>query len=374
MSLSRLMVLVCALATEATSAFAQSRFEWLPPLSGFQASTATGVSDDGSVVVGQSTSVVGSVATVWRYDTGTGSYVASMMPTYNQQTTERPPIVTSVTADGTGLTVTSTGGLVRYWSEATGYVVVGDHYGTGDHEAMLASGGSAVLGTRGQGDPFRWTLSSGLTPLGFPAGDWELADVAGVSSNGSMLAGTVYGPGHIQPFRWSASGGFELASFEGITNASFDDGSVLLGYAHDSRFWRPDGSVVLAPFVGGAFGNDAGTIIYGVEGGLLWSAAQGILTPQQLFAPGVFPSNYSLRDCSASGLRFVGDSYPAGSRNPWAYVATIPAPSTGFGVVAVATVMLKRRRRRVHGGGAAASVPATPLSRDVGAVLSGGVI
>lgn len=341
---SRLLVVLFAAAT-AHSAFAQNRFEWLPPLSGFQASTATGVSDDGSVVVGQSTSVVGSVGTVWHYNAGTGSYVASMMPTYNPQTTQRPPNVTSVSADGAGMTVTSSGGTVRYWSDSTGYMLVGSHFGTGDHEAMISSGGSTVVGTRAlQGDPFRWSLGSGLTPLGFPTGDWELADVAGVSSNGSMLAGTVYGPGHIQPFRWSASGGFELASFEGITNASFDDGSVLIGYAHDSRFWRPDGSVVLAPFVGGAFGNDAGTIIYGVEDGLLWSAAQGILTPQQLFAPGVFPSNYSLRDCSASGLQFVGDAFPAGSTNPWAYVATIPAPPSLVPVIAVTAIMLRRKR------------------------------
>ncbi len=347
LSLSRLMVLVCALASGATSAFAQSRFEWLPPLSGFQQSTATGVSNDGSVVVGQSASITGSVGTVWRYNAGTGSYVASMMPTYNPQTTQRPANVTSVSADGAGMTVTSSGGAtVRYWSDATGYMLVGSHFGTGDHAAMISSGGSTVVGTRDpQGDPFRWSLGNGLTPLGFPTGDWELADVAGVTSNGSMLAGTVYGPGHIQPFRWSASGGFELASFEGITTALFDDGSVLLPFMGTSHFWRPDGSVVPAPFGGGSFGNDAGTIIFDVQGGLLWSATQGVLTREQLFPPGILPSNLRLQDCSASGLRFFGDAYPEGSTNHWAYVATIPAPPSLVPVVAVTASLIRRKRR-----------------------------
>jgi probable HAF family extracellular repeat protein len=162
----------------------QPTLTWLGTLGG-NSSEATGVSANGSVVVGISKD-------------GNGNTHACMWTA------------------ASGLQDLST--LGGDWSEATG----------------VSSDGSVIVGwsydSNGIYRAFKWTAATGMQDLG--AGDYSKA--TGVSADGSVIIL------NISPiaYRWTLSGGLENLGNLGTNNSGANsvssDGSVIVGYSYDA--------------------------------------------------------------------------------------------------------------------------------------------
>lgn len=218
-----LVAVGAGLILAACSAFAQSApsFEGLGTLGG-NSSQATGVSADGSVVVGY------------------GPEASTYMRAFRW-------VGGSMTNLGT------LGGLrsYAYGVSADGNVVVG--------EGQLAN---AVY------HAFRWTLADGMTDLGTLGGGYSSA--SGASANGNVVVGYSSVPitGETHAFRWVKDGNFggsnpqmqdlgTLGGVNGGANSVSADGSVVVGWSAnaDSNFhafrWTQAGGMVDLGTLGG---------------------------------------------------------------------------------------------------------------------------
>jgi len=161
----------------------QPTLTWLGTLGG-NSSDATGVSSDGSVVVGISKK-------------GNGDTHACMWTAAN------------------GLQ--DMGTLGGDWSEATG----------------VSTNGSVIVGwsydTGGVYRVFKWTAATGMQDLG--VGDYS--KTTGVSADGLVVIINIYP----NAYRWTLSGGLEnlgnLGTNNSGANAVSSDGSVIVGYSYN---------------------------------------------------------------------------------------------------------------------------------------------
>src|ERR1017187_10071145 len=178
---------VCALwvLTTASGAHAAASLivlSWLPG-DNFNYNT-TGVSGDGSVVVGTS-----------GYDTSGYGYFLRAFP----------------------------------WTAGSGMVSLG---GYGSSASGVSADGSVIVGTSNY-VAFRWTAGTGMVGLGYlPGGTYSYAN--GISADGSVIVGTSYSASGNQAFRWTAGSGMVgLGHLPGNTNSSASgvsaDGSVIVG-------------------------------------------------------------------------------------------------------------------------------------------------
>lgn len=166
-------------------------------------------------------------------------------------------------------------------------------------------------------EAFRWTLPSGMTPLGDLAGGSVECYVNAISADGSTLVGTGTGPNGYEAFRWTASQGFVgLGDFPGgisqsgatATNA---DGSVIVGNGRT------------------ALGSEA----------FYWTASLGLRGLRQILVEdyGLDLAGWVLRDAtgvSADGKTVCGwGTDPNGS--PQAFVAYLPGRAVK-GLLAIA--------------------------------------
>jgi probable HAF family extracellular repeat protein len=200
------------------------------PSNGFV--TAGGVSNDGSVIVGNSFANQllaqfnkGSVA--YRWDATTGRVPIRGIP----GTTNNTTTAGGVSGDGSvvvGMSATQRfffglpSGLPTFqqayrWTQATGTVGLGFLPGApiGSNEFSTATGisadGSVIVGQSFVGvgaEAFRWTQATGMTGLGFlPGASQFVSSATGVSRNGQFIVGNSYSANGSEAFLWDARDG-----------------------------------------------------------------------------------------------------------------------------------------------------------------------
>ncbi len=199
-------------------------------------SDAAGVSTDGSVVVGVSSSSSGTEAFRWTAaggivglgDLGGGSFNSAAR---------------DVSGDGAvvvGAGVSSSGPEAFRWTPSGGMVGLGDlpggsfgsnAYAVSDDGAVVVGEGVSALGT----EAARWTATTGWVGLGDLPGGSFYSRALDVSSDGLVAVGESSSSSGNQAFRWTQSGGMiglgDLpgGAFQSIALAASGDGSVVVG-------------------------------------------------------------------------------------------------------------------------------------------------
>jgi len=217
-------------------------------LNGYSISIATGVSADGSVIVGWSGNAFGannSHAFRWTQATG----MTSLGLLNGGSSSE----AFGVSADGSVVVGSaqdgSAGNAQRAfrWTQATGMTSLGTLNGGNSSQAIAASAnGSVIVGTAADGNAgnrdraFRWTQATGmvsLDPLNIAAQSFAQS----VSADGNIVAGFAFftpnsGGSQFLAFRWTqATGIVTLGTLSGgsfsIANGISADGRVVVGAA-----------------------------------------------------------------------------------------------------------------------------------------------
>lgn len=196
------------------------------------ASSAWGVSADGSVIVGESALSTATHAFRWTQaggfaDLGTLGGTASS--------------ARGTSADGNVVVGTSsTAGGVNHafrWTLVGGMIDLGTTPGANDsHATAVSSGGLVVVGDSSflNGDifAFRWSQAGGMASLGAIAGTYSTA--TGISADGNVVVGcSSVGGGNTRAFRWTQADGMtDLGTLGGANSYASGvsaDGKVVVG-------------------------------------------------------------------------------------------------------------------------------------------------
>jgi len=354
-------------------------FQGIGFLPGAVSSGASGVSADGSVVVGGSAGE----AFLW---TATGGMVGLGGPPGRSRTS-----ASGVSADGSTVVGSAEDplGILRgdafRWTSAGGIQALGV-VGAPVAPAPIAAvsgDGSVVVGTTDSGvyEAYVWTAGSGLMTLGPLPGDTSTG-AAAVSDDGSIVAGWSADALSSEATLWTeATGLVGLGSVPGGSSSGAygisPDGAVVVGWAQNAagiteaaRWTAATGMQALgsSPAYSIAFdASEDGSLVVGfVEGGaggttaFIWDETLGMRSLQStLTNAGLDLTGWTLTSAeaiSADGSTIVGSGIdPDGRFQGW--VAVIPEPDTGL-LVLGGLLGLARRRR-------AAIAPPTPQGRRV---------
>ncbi len=260
-------------------------------------SRAEGVSADGMVVVGQSSSINGTEAFRWTKE-------LSMLPLgdlpgglFHSQAR-----ATSSTGEAVvGVSRSAKGDEAFRWTQTAGMVGLGDLPGTyfTSHGRGVSADGAVVVGRASPGEgseAFRWTEASAMVGLGDLPGGTSESYAYGESADGSVVIGYSSGANGYEAFRWTeASAMVGLGDLPGGPTQSralavSADGLVTVGWGFS--FWgreafswtEESGMVGLGDLEGGRFASEAvsvsgdGSVIGGWSGGyngneaVLWDA------------------------------------------------------------------------------------------------------
>lgn len=333
-----------------------ARFVPLGLLPGLNYSSATGVSDDGLVVVG-----VGGAA---------NSYVFAGAPFSWTRDGGMvglgfPGAAVAVSADGSVVVGGMIGGGAFRWARETGVVRIGD-----GSASDISADGSVVIVNQTDGDvaAYRWTPEVGMVGLGDLPGGHVRSHARSVSADGSVVVGWSSSAAGQQAFRWTiAEGMVGLGEAPGVrenyANAVSADGSVVVGGSNFGggafRWTRETGMVRLGQ--GNAHDVSAdGSVVVGARGGLnrneafFWDATDGMRSLADLLtARSVDLGGWWLESAtavSADGATIVGSGInPAGLTEAWlANISVVPEPSA-LASSALALLPLVARRRRCAG-------------------------
>ena len=295
-------------------------------------SFATGVSVDGSVIVGRSRGSYWYETFRWTEETGMVG-LAFLFDNYGA----------GVSADGAVVVFTSSTPYGRTeaarWTQSSGTVGLGFLSDMRDYNSfatVVSADGSVVVGGRYHLNTppislFRWTEETGMVVLDTHLDDWFtwIVRANSVSTDGSVIVGNLDGGYRSQPFRWTESGGvvglgdLSGGDFSITANAASADGSVIVGTSSGSngyeafRWTESDGMVGLGDLPGGGFDSKAskvsadGSVIVGsslsVDGdeAFRWTESGGMVGLGDL-PGGDFSSSASA--VSADGSVIVGSS------------------------------------------------------------------
>lgn len=360
----RLLPLLCALTTltPVGVARADGTFTGLDDLPGGTfTSQAFGMSANGSVVVGTSTSASGSEAFYWT--NGGGIIGLGDLPAGTFESS-----ADGISGDGNviiGSGRSANGREAFYWTSGTGLVGIGDLAGGSflSRAFGVNSDGSVIVGfgTSASGsEAFRWTSGTGMVGLGDLAGGGFNSSAFGVSGDGSVVVGSGRSANHPfgEAFRWTSGTGmvglgtisgdfFSQSGAQGISS----DGSVIVGFSASAsgfeafRWTSGTGMVGIGDLVGGAFSSVAnasnadgsvivgqGTTANGIEA-FRWTLAGGMQSVQDWLAAAGVPlaagwtSLGTALGVSADGNTVVGTGTSAGGTE--AFVAHVSAMSAG---------------------------------------------
>jgi len=271
-----------------------------------------------------------------------------------------------VSADGSvvvGYSTSSLGGQAFRWTEAEGMVGLHDLPGGKFYSTAydVSADGSVVVGFSGSEsavdyEAFRWTASNGMIGLGdLPGGEYESRAYA-VSADGLVVVGYSESDSGEQAFRWTESEGMSglgylwLGGFSQAYGIS-PDGSVVVGRASVSngavafRWTDSEGMVSMGDLPGGSVSGTAydastnGSIIVGMSNSFndfeafIWDEDNGIRSLQDLLI-----NNYHLDltgwhlrcayGISDDGTVIVGSGEnPQGQREGWIAVLTELEPA-----------------------------------------------
>jgi len=271
-------------------------------------SRATGVSYDGSVVVGFGTATHGSSG-IFRWTASTGVVGVGF-----------GGLAWDISNDGTTIVGETTGGGFR-WTTS------GEFDSSLGRQARAVSGdGSVVVGSTGfdyTGTAFQWTESGGLQLL-------SGVIAMGVSPDGNAVVGyRLTGATGFQPFLWTPTGGLK-----GLGHLPGGTGAV----AHDVS---ADGRVVVG-FETPAYSTEA----------FIWDESHGMRSIRQvLTSSGLNLGYWRLTD--AYGISDDGNVIVGAASNPYgeiqAWIAVIPEPSAFSLLGAIVFCLAAARRRRSRG-------------------------
>jgi len=282
---------------------------------------ANDVSADGSVIVGNArfADPIGYAAVIWTAAAG-HRVLSTSAPGF--QVGE----ATAVSADGTVVVGAGTwnGNVLPAesfrWSASSGATPLGriDDNPFGNRAFAVSGDGAVVVGSSGPSFPaeaFIWSEPGGIRSLGFT----NPSAARAISSDGRYIIGA---DGRVGSMRWSARGG--VTPLEGISpSAISDDGRTIVGSVRGAGdessavLWDEDSHVRLLEDI---LENDLGLEL----GGWRLLAAT---------------------DVSADGTVIVGRGYNPGGR-PESFVAIIPEPATVWLLIVatIGTVVISARR------------------------------
>jgi probable HAF family extracellular repeat protein len=262
-------------------------------------SSASGVSGDGSVVVGTIAS-----NQAFRWTAGTGMVGLGYLPGYNDS------LAAGVSADGSvvvGRSYSDSGNQAFRWTAGSGMVGLGYLPGGNSSSASgVSADGSVIVGTSGS-QAFRWTAGSGMVGLGHLPGGTNNS-VAGVSADGSVIVGTSSSASGVQAFRWTAGSGMVGLGY--LPGGNSSSATAVSG----------DGSVV----VGNGLGND------GYDEAFRWTAGSGMQSLWDVLVTNGLnfdPAEWLIASgISADGNTIVGSDYYSYSDFglEYGFVATLP--------------------------------------------------
>jgi probable HAF family extracellular repeat protein len=368
------------------------------PGGSFSRSFAHGVSADGSVVVGESSSV-NSPAEAFRWTQGTGMVGLGFLPGGGPSANlNAGSNALGISADGSVVVGYSNipnvnGGYEAFrWTQATGMVGLGDlPGGIFDSKATgVSADGSVVVGngTGFYGTAFRWTQATGMVGLGYlPGGGYYAASYAsGVSANGSVVVGVSTSANGTEAlvwqeaFRWTQGTG--MVGLGDLPGGSFwsnaqnvsADGSVVVGqssgaYGYEAFRWtQGTGMIGLGSLPGGLFVSAAtgvsadGSVIVGYSVGgevFVWNSTQGMRSLREILTNdyGLNLTGWTLTGTgttriSADGLTIVGSgTNPSGNTEAWIARLnpqnnpSVPEPSSilGLGLFSLVGFLIKKR-------------------------------
>jgi len=375
------------------------------PGGSFSRSFALGVSADGSVVAGESSSV-NSPDEAFRWTQGTGMVGLGYLPGGGPGVNLYPGSnALGISADGSVVvgysnSTNANGGNGGYeafrWTQATGMVGRGDLPGGifQSSAVKVSADGSVVVG-RGTGfydTAFRWTQATGMVGLGYlPGGGYYAASYAsGVSANGSVVVGVSTSANGTEALGWQEAflwtqgtgmvglGDLPGGSFWSNVSGVSADGSVVVGqsfgaYGYEAFRWTQEtgmvglGSLPGGLFVSGATGVSAdGSVIVGYSVGgevFVWNTTQGMRSLREILT-----NDYGLNltgwgalsyagspQVSADGLTIVGQGWnPNGNLEAWIARLdgqtdppnpSVPEPSAILGLGLFSLVGFLRKKR-----------------------------
>ncbi len=200
-------------------------------------SRAGAVSDEGSVVVGESRSADGREA--FRWTTAGGMVGLGDLPG-----TIFLSSATDVSADGS-IVVGAAGGEFGFqafcWTDTDSMTVLGEPTvaGAATSASQMSPDGAVVVGFMSLGggqQAFRWKPTDGITELPYLGESGIRSSANSVSADGTVIVGFSENPSEQQAVRWTSSDVVGLGFLPGGTNrsgatATSADGSIIFGYA-----------------------------------------------------------------------------------------------------------------------------------------------
>jgi probable HAF family extracellular repeat protein len=331
-----------------TASARADEFLGLGILPGGTFSQALGISADGLVVVGLSTSTAGPNGEAFRWTSGTGMVGLGFLPGYTNSSalaasTDGSVVVGDVAGFGSNQAFIWTGGVMSGLGFLPG--------GTRSNAFGVNADGSVVVGSGdspGGNRAFRWT-GGVMNSLGvLPGGTYS--EAYGVNADGSVVVG--YGSSTAVPggeaFRWTQSGGISglgvmLGGTFSVAQAVNAAGSVVVGYGDSTvvpsgeafRWTSGTGMIGLGVLPGGTFSqalavNADGSVVVGnststaVPSGdaFRWTQSSGMKSVKDLLvAGGVNMAGWTLSSAqgvSADGTVIVGvGGNPSNAGEAW---------------------------------------------------------
>ena len=286
---------------------------------GLSAYTAYGASSNGSVIVGGV--YLGGSRQAFRWTVDGGVVGLGYLPGAQKSD------AFGVSADGlvvVGVSSTSpTVNEATRWTWGGGMVGLGDLSG-GDFSSFangVSADGLVVIGhgTSASGsEAFRWTAATGMVGLGDLAGGIFKSQASAVSADGSVVVGYGNSSSGQEAFRWTSDGGMvglgdlEGGAFKSNALAISADGSIVVGssssalnsYYGEAFYWTELGGMQSLKDVLINLGADL----------TAWDGTTWTLT--------------SATGISADGKTIVGYGSNGGSREAW--IAVLPSPKTHY--------------------------------------------
>ncbi len=198
---------------------------------------ARGISDDGSVIVGNSNTSAGALTRAFRWENGVMQDLGTIRPGNTR--------AWAISGDGQ-VVVGNSGSLAFRWDNTNGMSDLGNLGGQSSRASAANRDGSVIVGysaTSGALDDyhaFRWTELNGMQDLGTLGGNTSFAN--DINADGSVIVGKAQqADGADRAFLWTdATGMTSLGVLSGTTSSEAtgvsDDGKTVVGTSGNRAF------------------------------------------------------------------------------------------------------------------------------------------